>query len=1647
MKDAPYGKRILLKILSWAGRIFASVVILLIVLILVIRIPSVQNSITQRAISFLKGKIGSEVKLDHIFISFPKKIVLKGLYLEDQARDTLLYAEELTIDTDLWGLTQNQIALNKIELINCNASVDRSAADSAFNFSYIIDAFADTVQVEDTTSAAWEFSLDEVSVSTSNFSFQDQREGNLASLKIGNLDLVMNEFDLHQLLFSIQSLELENTHVEVIQTKSVEETTIPETTLSKSLRIDFTEINLNHVNIHYKNSIGQDIKADLGKFSIESNQFDLPNKSIDIDDVQLIGSTISYRQEKTIHSPINIDKKDASFTGFNIPWDIKINNIELADNSLQYNDFNHEPVKSSLDFNHLALFGLQFSAEDLSVKGSALTGSVENLSFQEKNGLTIQSFASDVELTEHKLDLTKFILQSGNSKIDIRGTASFQSIAKYEQAEVNLKITQTTVSVKDLLLIFPTLLDSLPVKIPVLTTLTVDTEVTGSLGDLNIHRLDLKTLSNTTLSAQGTIKELPDFDRAIIKMELNKFHTVASDVKSVLADSLIPVPIQLPEWIELKGSYTGTTKAPTINLVMTSNVGEVDAQGKIEFAQTPVYDMKVRTKQLSIGKILQQPETMGMLDMQASVKGSGFTMDSLNTTIDVLVEQFQYNQYDYKNFKLQGKLTNYLFSGTGSLHDENLDFALAGDFNYQEDIPLYNFTLDLKNANFQKLNLSERPLKARGMLDINLATSDFQVVNGSMAIRKVAIYNGESLYMVDSLLFASIDQVGESSMTIQSDIISGEFKGTFNLFKLPGVMRQHINRYFSLQDKTITDFNSGQNFKFDLTLKNTDLITEILIPDLEPFIPGKISGEFNSEESKLNIEIDIAQVKYATTAVDSLSVLITSDARDLRYKFRLKNLKQDTLTIDAIQLTGKIQHDSIYSSFQILNSKEEPKYVLGGIIKSQDDKFRFHFLPGQVVLNYTEWKVPDDNHLDFSLRGIQAHNFAITGGQEKIALVTTVKDSTVSVEFENLQLSSITRIVRGAMPASGKLNGNLKFTTSAQGRFNSKLQIEELEILEQPYGNLTFALSHAGNRYGVDLQIKGHGSNLNADGFYTSDKETSAFQLAVNLSPFNLSLIEPFSFGQLKNVKGVAEGNLQVSGNFEKPVIRGDIYFREASFRPTYLNNTFFLTNEKISFQEKGVAFNDFTIRDSKKNEAIVHGDILTQTFKEFRFDLKITAKNFQLLNTTVEDNTLFYGQLKINTAIRITGNSNRPRIDMTASLSKDSELTYVVPQAQKSVMEQEGIVQFVDKDAVLDPFLADLNLKDTTTSAFTGFNISANLELSDQETLNIIIDPLTGDKLSVKGNSSLTFNMTSTGDMNLAGRYEISEGSYNLSFYKLVKRKFDIEKGGTITWSGNPYNALLDIRARYKVETTPIDLISNQINTTDQNQLNSYRQRLPFLVLLDIKGQLLAPQITFQIDMPIEKRAAFGGVIYAKIADINTRESDVNKQVFALLILQRFVSDNPLESQGSDVANATRTSVSRILSEQLNRLSENIKGVQLSVDIKSYQDYSMGEGQGDTQVQLGVSKSLFNDRLVVKLSGNVDVEGENTTQEDVSDYIGDLALEYKLTSDGRFRVTGFRTNNYDLIDGELVETGAGLIYIKDYNTLRELFKRDVKEK
>ncbi|MBT1701765.1 translocation/assembly module TamB domain-containing protein [Chryseosolibacter indicus] len=1666
-------KRIFVKILKIFGWIFFSIVLLLATITLLIQLPPIQTKITQEAISFLEKKIGTEVSLQKVSIRFPKTIVVEGLYLEDKKRDTLLYMGRLDIDTDLWALTRKEIQLNDLTLENTKAYISRPEADSAYNFTYILNAFvSDSTSVPDTTqqdAPGWKFSIEDITLQNIKARYHDLLTGNIADLNLGLFEVSMDEFDLDRMRIVVDEINLENTTASVLQTKQPEVTEeVAEENQPITYDIGVGQVNLEniHANFHQQ-ALGQLIRMDLGRSSLETDKVDLKGQIIDLDNFLLENTFISYHQRpvavvntKNQYDPEPAREKQAEKS---TPWKVTLSSLELSGNSIQFYDFTKSQTSGAMDFNHLWISGLEIDAEDIALDGTKVKCDLNNLAFRERSGFMIESFKAGLNLREDGVIINDLLLLTGNSRFEMNADATFASLETiaddYPRATINANINNTSVGLRDLLYFNPMLKDSLPLKITSASKVFIDASVNGAVNNIKIDHLTLRAFADTYLRTKGTITGLPDAGKLKMDIFLDKFYTTKNDIGRILPDPLIPSSIDLPEWINLHGTYAGSMTKSNFNTILTSSVGEIDFKGKLNLDSASAsrgYNASLNVKELNVGKILKQPETIGKLNLEANADAQGLSPEEMNGTVKANVKSFDFKGYHYANFVVDGKINQNVYNGTAKLQDKNLDFVLAADLNYKNEVPRFNITFDLKNADFKALNLAERPLKARGILSTKMATPDFKSLNGNFGLRKVAVFNGETLYAIDSLLFASIDQKGRSELAIESDLLSGKFAGTFNIFEMGDVLQEFFGTYYSLKDTALvadkkSEKDSGpQNFRFNLKLKKTELLTDVLLPELTSFVPGEIRGEFDSEARQLDMKIDFSKIQYANIGVKSFLISANSDRSALNYNVIVDQINLDSMRIDGLEFNGTVANNSILTNLVILDSLDQTKYLIGGTFQSLKDKYQFKLLPNQVKLNYTDWSVPEDNYFQFGGPKLLAHNVIIQKGKEQI-IIDSKKDaaSTLFVGFRELNLEHLVSMVAQNKTITGLLHGDINIVPdTADMTFTADVGIRNFNIANIPWGDISLAVGRkSAERFDLKFGVRSKENNLNANGYYITGDQPS-MNVITTIERFNLTTVEPLTMGQLKDLKGFLTGDIKIEGTPQAPKINGSLNLRDMSFYSTYVKTAFSLKNETIGLTPQGISFDSFELQDERKNTAVLDGMIQTTDYKNFAFNLDFTSTNFRLLNTTEKDNDLFYGKIDVDAVIRIRGNMDQPNLDVRIGLSDESNLTYIVPQTEAGVMEQQGIVRFKDKTFSNDPFMKSINPADTVKSTFTGINLTAQIELTDKETFNVIIDPTTGDQLSgLKGNATLTLEMDPTGNMDLTGRYEITEGKYSLSFYKFVKREFSVARGSTLTFTGDPLNADMDLSAIFEVETSPIDLVAVQIPAGNQTLMNQYKQKFPFQVYLNIQGQLLKPEISFRLDMLEKDRNALNGVVYSKLQDVNTRESDLNKQVFALLILKRFISDNPLESEagGGGLEGTARSSVSKILTSQLNRLSQNVRGVELSFDVKSQEDYSSGQAENNTELELGLSKSLLNDKLTVKVAGNVDVEGDNSNRK-ASDYIGDLALEYMLTDDGRIRITGFRNSNYDIVDGELTETGAGLIYIKDYNTLSELFKANEKE-
>jgi hypothetical protein len=264
--------------------------------------------------------------------------------------------------------------------------------------------------------------------------------------------------------------------------------------------------------------------------------------------------------------------------------------------------------------------------------------------------------------------------------------------------------------------------------------------------------------------------------------------------------------------------------------------------------------------------------------------------------------------------------------------------------------------------------------------------------------------------------------------------------------------------------------------------------------------------------------------------------------------------------------------------------------------------------------------------------------------------------------------------------------------------------------------------------------------------------------------------------------------------------------------------------------------------------------------------------------------------------------------------------------------------------------------------------------------------------------------------------------------------------------WLGDPLQARLDLKAVHTVETSPLDLVEDQLAGAITPQQSGMRKSLPFKVKLIMTEELLTPNIRFNLDLPTEYQNAYSGQVYARLQQLNRpdAESELNKQVFSLLVLGRFLPSDPMAAASGGASATMRNSVTQVLNSQLKKVTEKYsKGFDLDLSIDSY---STTANEGRTALSLGVSKDLFDERLSVQVGGSVDIEGNQGNQK-ASDLIGDITVEYLITPDGIWRVRGFRKNTFEgIIDGEIVETGVALIFSRNYNHVKELFMRKNEE-
>ncbi len=1628
---------------------------LFILVLIAIQIPAVQNFARGKIVTYLEKKIHTKVEIGKLSIDFPKRIVLENIYFEDQAKDTLLAGKKIRVDITLLKLLNHTVELNYLELDGIRANIYRKGKDTVFNYQYIVDAFAGDQKATPTkASTPMTFHLDKIVLNQVTTTFTDDFTGNDLYAFLGNFKVNIKSFEPDKSTYNVPSIALDNANIRFRQytplhisvpisappADSANLTTATKLTLDK---IDFTK-----VLFQYDNQLSNMLaNINLGDFHSVFENIDLGKLLISLKSLELKNSTVNVQQgiaKKTGEKAFTITS-DSSVAPAS-DWHFFIKNLAIENNQIVYDNNAVARTTSGMDFNHIHFTDFDLGASQLSFSPGIFQGNINQLAAKENSGLDLKKFQAGFYYSDTAAHLNNMILQTDKTDLKDEVNLTYASAAalsaKPGETFLQANIANSKIAAKDILLFAPSLKEQL--KGNENAIFTIDTKLKGYIKDLSVDNFSFSGYGNTSVKFSGKIKGLPDATNANFAINLANLTTTKNDIEKLLPKGSLPASIQLPQRITASGNFNGNAKNFTTKINAQTSIGNALVNAKMS-NNGKSYNANISTNNFDLGYLLKQEKNIGKISLNTDIKGSDLDYKTMNTDIHAVLKEGVIKNYNYQNLLADISLKNGQATISSSMNDPNISYTLDGEAMLQNKFPAVKIDMKIDTLDLQALHLMTDSLQLSGIVHADFENTNPDSLQGKLKIYDLFVTNKGQHLNTDTISLLAARTDSGQLITLNSEMANVNWIGKYKLSETGKAVMHTINTYYKLPNFKDTAF-TPQDWRMDLDLKVSPLVLQFQ-PQLEGTDSMHAKLIFSSADEKIDFSLKAPHIQYGKEAIENLSAFVYSSDNLLDYNLGMDKGGSKGFQLYQTSLSGFIADQNLITAILLKDKKEKVRYHFSTTFTPKNNGFTVSLSPENALLNYENWEVSKDNFIQYDSLGIIAHNFKITHNNQSLSINSQSQSPTAPLEiaFYDFHIKTLTDFAdQDSLLMDGAINGHVLVKGLPKSPvFTSDLAINNFSYKTDTLGNINVKVDNeTANAFNADLKITGQNNDVSLTGKYYTGEGNIDMDLDIN--KLNLASLRGFTVGQLQDAGGFVSGNFKIKGNSKSPKVNGTLQFNDAFVTPTMLGEKFTLNNDKIKVDESGFHFNQFSLTDTTGSEAILNGDIFTKDFRNYSFGLTFNANNFNVVHSTRAENQMFYGDLNIDADIKVKGSMEAPAITANINANKQTDFTFVLPSNDPEVVSREGVVNFVDKSAPKDTTVK-IDFRDTliNTKAFANMNVSVNFTTDTAAAFTLVIDERNGDALKMQGGANLAGGIDESGKLSLTGNYELTNGSYQLTF-NFLKRKFDIQRGSVITWTGDPTSAMVNITALYETKAAPIDLVQPMLAGQSDNEINKYKQKIDIQVFLKMTGDLLKPQISFEIALPQDELSQWT-VVDTKLQQLKTDESELNKQVFALLLLGRFVGEDITQSAAStSTSTLVKQSVSKILTDELNKLAGNlIQGVDLSFGLNSQDDYSTGTQQSRTDLTVGVSKSLLNDRLKVSVGSNFELESPTGTNRDAANIAGDVAIDYLLSEDGRYKIRGYRKNEYEgVIEGQVVETGLTFIYTLDYDHFKELFAK-----
>ncbi|MFZ1702973.1 MAG: translocation/assembly module TamB domain-containing protein [Saprospiraceae bacterium] len=1437
------------------------------------------------------------------------------------------------------------------------------------------------------------------------------------------------------------------------------------------LKID--EIFLKNIDLSFINdNKGTREKIKLATGLIEFDKLDLECNEFNIDQIYL---NAPYYFKEIISESCDIVRDLAiPTTEINqtiedwFPVSFEIGKIEIENG--QFSIFNHmipldKKFADIMDYNHFDWKNIDINLEDIRLdEDDTFFGKCQNIQFITDRNFELEGFSIDsISILKDQAKLIGLHFKTNESAFYSEINLSYfdyNAFKNYkEEVLFNVNISPSFIDLRDVAHFYKGLMTRPATQGINDKKINLSGNYYGKLNGISGKNVKISIDNLLSLGGSFSTKNLNDYNNTLLNVKLENFVSSMQKIKKLFPTFNPPQNFYKLGALRFNGRYDGYLEDFVAYGKLNTDLGSADLDMRLDLTsgvEKALYSGELNLSSFDLEKWSGNPN-FGLVHFTSKVKqGRGLTLKTFKSDIQAVVKSLTFKEYEYKNFTINGVFDKSNFNGLFEIKDPNIDVKFDGNAEFLDNQAFLNFKSTIKNFDLYALNLSKKPLSFRAELDINASGSNINDILGNIDVKNLVLHSLDTVFQINDLFLTSRNIVsGGKELKIASELGRFQLTGLYDFNQLAplviGIIKSNYPSLTRSWKPTSSELPQNQKMDFDISIDDSRHFFKLIgLGDLQ-FRKLELKGKIDSYQNEISLASNIPLIRRGKDSLINVQLLVSSYKNTGDILLHVDNVAAANYHFGAIDFQANSKNDSIL--FEISGAEIVKNLLpvnISGHMVPFGSGYSFSLLANELNFLGTDWRFTKENTITITKDFLAIDEFELTDGIRKIGL-EDVKNQGISAYIDNFDidvLNSILKDPRFLLGGLSKIRLEVSSIFEQDKKGNFSISVPRFLINQDDYGVIDINVDwDSKGKSEIDLLI---GEFFNAN--VSVDLLTNKIEGKAKFKEAPIRILEYILAKGIQNTKGFIDATVDISGDLKNFKLDGKGKVHKGQTKIIYTGVTYHFDNQSFTITENNIDLTGVKLTDANNNPATITGGLTHNRFKKFGANTSISGDNIIGLQTTLLDNPDYYGYAIGKIKATFTGNFEN--MDMVIDGVTNQGTQLFIPVGNASAKAQNNVIRFEKRNLQEDSLLKIPN------KILKGIDLEMNLTLTPDAQISIIFDADKGDVMRGVGRGNLQIFVKRTGVFDIFGEYQIESGNYLFTVAQLpVAKPFQVFKGGTIRWTGDPVNTTMDIQAVYRSRTSLKPFILEYLGTTTDQLSSQANQRQDVDVILKLGGTLYNPEVSFNLAFP-NLVGDLATLADSKLRILQNNELELNSQVFGLIMFNNFLPSNRI----SDVLGT-----GGIQTMGINTLSEFLSS-QLSLYITSLINLALVENgllagvdfeiglRNNTGVVADISNTnlwpdeiefrlknrfkFLDERVTLNMGGNYIFENQGLTYNQM---LPDFSLELILTENRKLKARIYGRQELIVQNTLSPKVGLGLAYRTEFGSLLE-FEEKLKD-